>query len=102
MRVLGATDELLVDDVVVGKGAMALGILAGGPEAGTGSAGHGAPPGGARGGTTRGGGSRRVGAELRRHAERWRPWRSYAGMHLWRAASTDPATERAQARKKSA
>ncbi len=25
--------------------------------------------------------------ELRRRARRWRPWRSYAGMHLWRAAA---------------
>ncbi len=24
---------------------------------------------------------------LRRYARRWRPWRSYAGMHLWRAAA---------------
>ncbi|MGH4008437.1 MAG: DNA-3-methyladenine glycosylase 2 family protein [Pseudonocardiaceae bacterium] len=28
--------------------------------------------------------------ELRRRARRWRPWRSYAGMHLWRAAATRP------------
>ncbi|MGH4006259.1 MAG: DNA-3-methyladenine glycosylase 2 family protein, partial [Pseudonocardiaceae bacterium] len=33
--------------------------------------------------------------ELRRRARRWRPWRSYAGMHLWRAAATRPRrTER--------
>ncbi len=25
---------------------------------------------------------------LARHGRRWRPWRSYAGMHLWRAAAT--------------
>ncbi|MGH4016448.1 MAG: AlkA N-terminal domain-containing protein [Pseudonocardiaceae bacterium] len=25
---------------------------------------------------------------LRRRARQWRPWRSYAGMHLWRAAAT--------------
>lgn len=25
-------------------------------------------------------------------AERWAPWRSYAAMHLWRAAATPPAT----------
>ena len=24
---------------------------------------------------------------LRTYARRWRPWRSYAGMHLWRAAA---------------
>jgi 3-methyladenine DNA glycosylase/8-oxoguanine DNA glycosylase len=22
-------------------------------------------------------------AEMERHAERWRPWRAYAAMHLW-------------------
>ncbi len=27
-------------------------------------------------------------AELRARAERWRPWRSYAGMYLWRASSS--------------
>ncbi|MGH3785929.1 MAG: AlkA N-terminal domain-containing protein [Pseudonocardiaceae bacterium] len=27
-------------------------------------------------------------AGLHRRARRWRPWRSYAGMHLWRAATT--------------
>lgn len=26
------------------------------------------------------------------HTERWRPWRSYAGMHLWRATSTTERT----------
>lgn len=26
--------------------------------------------------------------ELRAHAQYWRPWRSYAGMYLWRARST--------------
>ncbi len=26
--------------------------------------------------------------ELQRRARRWRPWRSYAGMHLWQAAAT--------------
>lgn len=25
--------------------------------------------------------------ELRAHAERWRPWRAYAAVHLWRAAA---------------
>jgi AraC family transcriptional regulator of adaptative response / DNA-3-methyladenine glycosylase II len=28
---------------------------------------------------------------LAEHAPCWRPWRSYAGMHLWRAAATKPA-----------
>ncbi|MQA16859.1 MAG: helix-turn-helix domain-containing protein [Pseudonocardiaceae bacterium] len=32
---------------------------------------------------------------LRRHARRWRPWRSYAGMHLWRVAA-EPAGRREQ------
>jgi AraC family transcriptional regulator of adaptative response / DNA-3-methyladenine glycosylase II len=26
-----------------------------------------------------------TGRELRRAAERWRPWRAYAVMHLWRS-----------------
>ncbi|QGK68823.1 helix-turn-helix domain-containing protein [Allosaccharopolyspora coralli] len=30
---------------------------------------------------------------LRTHSERWRPWRAYAGMHCWRAASTLSRTE---------
>ncbi len=63
MRVLGATDELLVSDLVLRKGAEALGLAA-----------HG------------GAGQR----ELARHGRRWRPWRSYAGMHLWRAAASAP------------
>jgi AraC family transcriptional regulator of adaptative response / DNA-3-methyladenine glycosylase II len=66
MRVLGAPDELLADDVAIRKGAAALGIAASGRGIAAGS----------RGGAE----------QLRRHAERWRPWRSYAGMHLWRAS----------------
>ncbi|NMH98552.1 AlkA N-terminal domain-containing protein [Pseudonocardia acidicola] len=31
---------------------------------------------------------------LSRHAGRWRPWRSYAATHLWRAAATNPRTRR--------
>jgi len=27
--------------------------------------------------------------ELERRAETWRPWRSYAVMHLWRAAGEE-------------
>jgi AraC family transcriptional regulator of adaptative response / DNA-3-methyladenine glycosylase II len=30
-------------------------------------------------------------AELAAHGSRWAPWRSYAGMHLWRAASGNGA-----------
>ena len=37
-------------------------------------------------------------AELARHGERWRPYRSHAGMHLWRAALADAARRRADAR----
>ncbi|HJQ46156.1 MAG TPA: AlkA N-terminal domain-containing protein [Amycolatopsis sp.] len=51
MRVLGAPDVLLADDLVVRKGAAALGI-----------------------------------ADLPACAQAWRPWRSYAGMYLWRSA----------------
>ncbi|PWV73197.1 Methylphosphotriester-DNA--protein-cysteine methyltransferase (N-terminal fragment of Ada), contains Zn-binding and two AraC-type DNA-binding domains [Prauserella marina] len=31
------------------------------------------------------------GSDLAGHAERWRPWRSYASMYLWRAGGTSPA-----------
>jgi AraC family transcriptional regulator of adaptative response / DNA-3-methyladenine glycosylase II len=58
MRVLGATDELLLTDVALRNGAAALGLS---PDT------------------------------LAAHAGRWRPWRSYAGMHLWRAAAAKPA-----------
>lgn len=51
MRVLGAPDVLLADDLVVQKGAATLGVL-----------------------------------DLPGHARSWRPWRSYAGMYLWRSA----------------
>jgi AraC family transcriptional regulator of adaptative response / DNA-3-methyladenine glycosylase II len=64
MRVLGATDELLVSDVALAKGAAALGLPAGDRTG----------PGG-----------------LSRHGRRWRPWRSYAGMHLWRTAASRAA-----------
>lgn len=30
-------------------------------------------------------------ARLTDHARRWRPWRSYAGMYLWRASGTPPS-----------
>ena len=51
MRVLGAPDVLLADDLVLRKGAATLGIL-----------------------------------DLPERARTWRPWRSYAGMYLWRSA----------------
>ncbi len=56
MRLLGAPDELLVDDAALRRGAAACGLSAN-PDA------------------------------LTTHARRWRPWRSYAGMHLWRAGA---------------
>ncbi|MFC5993918.1 AlkA N-terminal domain-containing protein [Pseudonocardia hispaniensis] len=31
---------------------------------------------------------------LTRHAQRWRPWRSYAATHLWRIAATTPRNGR--------
>jgi AraC family transcriptional regulator of adaptative response / DNA-3-methyladenine glycosylase II len=37
-----------------------------------------------------GSGVRPTPAELLAHAERWRPWRAYAALHLW--ASEAPAT----------
>lgn len=37
-------------------------------------------------------GARRLGIDdLRSRSEGWRPWRSYALMHLWAAAATDPS-----------
>ncbi|MGM7423775.1 AlkA N-terminal domain-containing protein [Cellulosimicrobium sp. CpK407] len=30
---------------------------------------------------------------LAAHAERWAPWRSYAAMHLWRAATSRPSSD---------
>ena len=35
-------------------------------------------------------GSRPSPAELLARAERWRPWRAYAALHLWAAGSVDP------------
>ncbi|NKQ57985.1 DNA-3-methyladenine glycosylase 2 family protein [Amycolatopsis sp. K13G38] len=51
MRVLGAPDVLLADDLVIRKGSSAVGIT-----------------------------------DLADHSQAWRPWRSYAGMYLWRSA----------------
>lgn len=67
MRVLGATDVLLTTDLMVRRGAEVLGLLnkpstpnkLNKPD------------------------------ELDAYAKaRWSPWRSYAGMHLWRASNT--------------
>lgn len=60
LRVLGATDLLLTDDLAIRRGAAALGLPSD------------------------------LDA-LRRRARRWRPWRSYAGAHLWRAAARPAA-----------
>jgi AraC family transcriptional regulator of adaptative response / DNA-3-methyladenine glycosylase II len=38
------------------------------------------------------GGRRPSPAELLSYAERWRPWRAYAALHLWAAATAHPAT----------
>jgi len=36
-------------------------------------------------------------AELLAHAERWRPWRAYAALHLWASEThTPPAIEKVQ------
>ncbi|HWE90129.1 MAG TPA: AlkA N-terminal domain-containing protein [Pseudonocardiaceae bacterium] len=35
-------------------------------------------------------------AALAEHARRWRPWSSYAGLHLWRAAATQPEAIRSR------
>lgn len=59
MRVLGAPDTLLADDLALRRGAAALGL----PD---------------------------DTIALRAHANRWSPWRSYAGMHLWQAAAARP------------
>jgi len=63
MRVLGAPDVLLSNDVAVRRGAEALGI-----------------PSDVDG--------------LETHGKQWSPWRSYAGLHLWRAAGSSPTTRR--------
>ena len=38
--------------------------------------------------------------ELENRAEAWRPWRSYAVMHLWRAAGDEPARTDARTRQR--
>ncbi len=68
MRVLHDPDVLLVSDGALIAGARALGLLAPGP---------GVPRSAERAG-------------LVSRAEAWAPWRSYAGMHMWRAAGAGP------------
>jgi len=63
MRVLGAPDVLLTNDIAVRRGAEALGI-----------------PSDLDG--------------LETHGKQWSPWRSYAGLHLWRAAGSSPTSRR--------
>ena len=62
VRVLGATDVLLVGDLALRGGARRLGL----PDQPRALAAHGA---------------------------RWAPFRSYAGLHLWRAAATPAQTD---------
>jgi AraC family transcriptional regulator, regulatory protein of adaptative response / DNA-3-methyladenine glycosylase II len=63
MRVLGAPDVLLTNDIAVRRGAEALGIPSDPDGLGT-------------------------------HGKQWSPWRSYAGLHLWRAAGSSPINRR--------
>jgi AraC family transcriptional regulator of adaptative response / DNA-3-methyladenine glycosylase II len=65
MRVLGAPDVLLTNDVAVRRGAEALGI-----------------PSDVNG--------------LETHGKQWSPWRSYAGLHLWRAAGSSRTNRRTE------
>ncbi len=68
MRVLGDPDAWLPGDVALLHGAAATGAFAMGsaPRA-------------------------RAHRELAAHAQRWAPWRSYAALHLWRAAALGDA-----------
>jgi AraC family transcriptional regulator of adaptative response / DNA-3-methyladenine glycosylase II len=70
MRVLGDPDAWLSGDVALVAGARAVGVLGGEPSA---PAAH------------------RVLAD---RAGAWAPWRSYAAMHLWQAASGAPSSPR--------
>lgn len=63
MRVLGAPDVLLTNDIAVRRGAEALGLPSDPDGLGT-------------------------------HGKQWSPWRSYAGLHLWRAAGSSPINRR--------
>jgi AraC family transcriptional regulator of adaptative response / DNA-3-methyladenine glycosylase II len=36
--------------------------------------------------------ARRLGIDVRAHSDAWRPWRSYALMHLWATATDEPTT----------
>ncbi|WP_193509347.1 DNA-3-methyladenine glycosylase 2 family protein [Cryobacterium sp. BB736] len=73
MRVLGDPDAWLIGDVALVAGAKAIGLLDG---------------------TAPTAASHRA---LAHRAEAWAPWRSYAAMHLWRAA-TDAAAARRSGR----
>ncbi|WP_300343876.1 AlkA N-terminal domain-containing protein [Nesterenkonia sp.] len=84
LRVLGHPDTWMRGDVALIAGAQHLGLL--GPAA-------------ARTAAQSGGGPQRAAhhcsaqhrnaqhRQLAEHAQRWAPWRSYAAMHLWAAAS---------------
>ncbi|WP_324653339.1 DNA-3-methyladenine glycosylase 2 family protein [Georgenia sp. H159] len=71
MRVLGDPDAWLVGDVALLSGARAVGVLDAAVPA---PAGHRA---------------------LAERAARWAPWRSYAAMHLWKAAASVTPTTKA-------
>jgi AraC family transcriptional regulator of adaptative response / DNA-3-methyladenine glycosylase II len=75
MRVLGDPDAWLDGDVALLAGARAVGVLPPEPS-GVGD------PGGSRVADNRA----RSHRALAEHARAWAPWRSYAAMHLWRAA----------------
>jgi AraC family transcriptional regulator, regulatory protein of adaptative response / DNA-3-methyladenine glycosylase II len=64
LRVLGQPDDWMTGDVALIAGAHRLGLLEVGLSA---SAAH---------------------RQLERRAQQWAPWRSYAAMHLWRAAAS--------------
>ncbi len=66
LRVLGDPNDWMTGDVALVAGARRLGLVAQGTS------------------------TARAHLELEELAQRWAPWRSYAAMHLWRAATSDP------------
>lgn len=69
LRVLGDPDVWMTGDVVLLTGAKKLGILDPEPKKST------------------------AHRTLQAHAQRWSPWRSYAAMYLWKAASQDASEQ---------
>ncbi|MCA8961670.1 MAG: 3-methyladenine DNA glycosylase 2, partial [Planctomycetes bacterium] len=39
-------------------------------------------------------------SDLERRSERWRPWRAYATLHVWRAAGNSTSTSEHRERRK--